>query len=60
MPNYGEARYWDERYTQQKNTTFDWLESWDDVKEITQKYAIDGLCDAKGNVAAESDMQEVK
>ena len=43
MPNYGDARYWDERYTQQKATTFDWLESWDDIKEITEKHAISGI-----------------
>ena len=45
MPNYGDASYWDDRYTQQKHTTFDWLESWNDVKEITEKHAINGLYD---------------
>ena len=34
MPNYGEAAYWDERYSTQRLTTFDWLEGWDDLKEI--------------------------
>ena len=43
MPNYGDATYWDERYTKKKETTFDWLEGWDDVKFTLEKYAIDGL-----------------
>ena len=43
MPNYGDAWYWDQRYTQQKNTTFDWLEGWTDIAETVEKYAIDGL-----------------
>ena len=43
MPNYGDSQYWDERYRTQKNTTFDWLEGWDDLKEIIEKYCIDGL-----------------
>jgi hypothetical protein len=43
MPNYGDANYWDDRYRTQKNTTFDWLEGWDDLKEIIEKHCIDGL-----------------
>ena len=43
MPNYGDSKYWDERYTTQKNTTFDWLEGWEDLKEIIEKYCIVGL-----------------
>lgn len=43
MPNYGDAKYWDDRYTQQKNTTFDWLEGWDDLKDLIEKFAVDGL-----------------
>ena len=43
MPNYGDSKYWDERYTTQKNTTFDWLEGWEDLKEIIEKFCIDGL-----------------
>lgn len=41
MPNYGNSKYWDDRYKQQKNTTFDWLENWEDLKEIIEKNAID-------------------
>ena len=43
MPIYGDAKYWDERYRTQKNTTFDWLEGWDDLKEIIEKHCINGL-----------------
>jgi hypothetical protein len=42
MPNYGDAVYWDERY-KEKETTFDWLEGWKDMKELIEKNAIDGL-----------------
>ena len=24
MPNYGDNKYWDKRYTEQSNVTFDW------------------------------------
>ena len=39
MPNYGDAKYWDDRY-KLKETTFDWLENWSDIKDLTEKYAI--------------------
>lgn len=41
--NYGDARYWDDKYNEQQATTFDWLEGWDDVRTTLEKYAIDGL-----------------
>lgn len=28
MPNYGDLKYWEERYKNQKNKTFDWLEDY--------------------------------
>ena len=43
MPNYGEAKYWDDRYTEKEGTTFDWLLGWEDVKITLEKFAIDGL-----------------
>ena len=43
MPNYGDATYWDERYKKAKTETFDWLESWKDIKEIVEYNAVDGL-----------------
>ena len=42
MPNYGEATYWDDRYNL-KNTTFDWLESWSEIKDITETNAVKGI-----------------
>ena len=36
MPNYGNTEYWDNRYRQQNQTTFDWLESWEEVQEIVE------------------------
>jgi 2-polyprenyl-3-methyl-5-hydroxy-6-metoxy-1,4-benzoquinol methylase len=55
MPNYGDARYWDERYTQQKATTFDWLESWDDIKGIAEKHAINGIYNEDGSISSDAD-----
>ena len=34
MPNYGDPKYWDKRYKDQQNSTFDWLEDWVSLKEI--------------------------
>lgn len=59
MPNYGDSGYWDERYRTQKNTTFDWLEGWDDLKELIEKHCIDGLYEAQQitNPSARSNFQ---
>jgi hypothetical protein len=43
MPNYGDAQYWDDRYTKQPGTTFDWLEGWSELKEVTHKYCLNGF-----------------
>ena len=43
MPGYGEAKYWEERYSTSKEKTYDWLESWADVKEIIEQHAMKGL-----------------
>lgn len=51
MPNYGDATYWDDRYSQAKNATFDWLESWLDIKETFEANVIDGLVDASDPAA---------
>ena len=42
MPNYGDASYWDERY-KDKNTTFDWLESWANIKFEIERHTITNL-----------------
>ena len=55
MPNYGDATYWDERYKNAKNETFDWLESWDDLKHLIEKYAVQGL-----NVESSDDQAKEK
>lgn len=34
MPNYGNKTYWDERYKAQKNTVFDWLESYKTLQPL--------------------------
>ncbi len=34
MPNYGDPKYWDERYRQQHDTTYDWLENYETLKPL--------------------------
>ncbi len=34
MPNYGDPKYWDERYKDNENTTFDWLEDYASLKPL--------------------------
>ena len=34
MPNYGDAKYWEDRYKNDKFATFDWLENYPTLKEI--------------------------
>ena len=34
MPNYGDKKYWIERYDEQNGTTFDWLEDYESIKPI--------------------------
>ena len=34
MPNYGDPRYWEKRYTEQDGATFDWLEKYDSIKKL--------------------------
>ena len=38
MPNYGDPNYWIDRYKEQQETTFDWLEDYQTLKPL-----IDGL-----------------
>ncbi|CAI2377817.1 unnamed protein product [Moneuplotes crassus] len=37
MPQYGEPDYWDKRYSNQKEKTFDWLENWASLKPTVEK-----------------------
>ena len=34
MPNYGDIKYWEQRYKDTEYTTFDWLENYQTLKEI--------------------------
>lgn len=34
MPNYGDPKYWDERYKNQNKTTFDWLENYETLRPL--------------------------
>ena len=34
MPNYGDPKYWDKRYKEQENATFDWLEDYPALKSL--------------------------
>ena len=39
MPNYGDAKYWDERYARKDmSDTFDWLEGYSQLKEILVQF----------------------
>ena len=44
IPNYGEAGYWDDRYDgEEKGQTFEWLQSWKDLKNLIEKEAVEGI-----------------
>ena len=40
MPNYGDKKYWEERYDEQSGTTFDWLEDYESIKPIIDNLGI--------------------
>jgi hypothetical protein len=43
---YGDGvKYWDQRYNQDPDATFEWLEEWDTIKPTIEKHAIRGLYD---------------
>ena len=41
MPNYGDVNYWEERYKNPEEITFDWLENYSNLKEIIKSLNID-------------------
>lgn len=50
MPNYGDPKYWENRYKDQKDTTFDWLniyllrlEDYETLKPIIDEFKLDKL-----------------
>lgn len=38
MPNYGDIKYWENRYKKQPGKTFDWLEDFETLKELIEKF----------------------
>ena len=40
MQNYGDKKYWEERYDEQNGTTFDWLEDYESIKPIIDNLGI--------------------
>ena len=40
MPNYGEKKYWVDRYESQKGKTFDWLEDYESIKPMIYEIGI--------------------
>jgi len=41
MPNYGDPKYWEDRYKSQKGTTFDWLEDFETLSPIVNEFKLD-------------------
>ena len=41
MPNYGDPKYWEDRYKAQSNTTFDWLEDYETLKPLITSLNLD-------------------
>ena len=41
MPNYGDPKYWEKRYEKQRDTTFDWLETYETLKTIMNDFGFD-------------------
>lgn len=40
MPNYGDPKYWEERYSEQKDSTFDWLEDYQSLYSILKEFKL--------------------
>ncbi len=41
MPNYGDHKYWEDRYKAQQDTTFDWLEDYETLKPLIDDINLD-------------------
>ena len=37
MPNYGDPKYWDKRYSDNEGTIFDWLEDYSSLKPLFEE-----------------------
>lgn len=40
MPNYGDLKYWEERYKNNEDSTFDWLEDYETLKPIIEEFKL--------------------
>lgn len=40
MANYGDEQYWDKRYTEQEGRLFDWLEDYESLKPIFERFML--------------------
>jgi 2-polyprenyl-3-methyl-5-hydroxy-6-metoxy-1,4-benzoquinol methylase len=40
MPNYGDPKYWEDRYKAQTDSTFDWLEDYETLKPLIDNLII--------------------
>ena len=38
MPNYGNPKYWDRRYSQKVGTMFDWLEDYSTLRNVLRNH----------------------
>jgi EEF1A lysine methyltransferase 4 len=36
--NYGDKQYWEDRYTKNAGSTFDWLETYPQLKELLELF----------------------
>jgi 2-polyprenyl-3-methyl-5-hydroxy-6-metoxy-1,4-benzoquinol methylase len=41
MPNYGDHKYWEDRYKAQQGVTFDWLEDYETLKSLIDEHKLD-------------------
>jgi SAM-dependent methyltransferase len=41
MPNYGDLKYWEDRYKAQQDSTFDWLEDYHTLKPLIEDLNLD-------------------
>jgi len=41
MPNYGDQKYWEDRYKSQNGNTFDWLEDYETLKDLIDYLKLD-------------------
>ena len=43
MNSFSKPQYWEERYESEKDKTYEWLESWKDLKYMIEKHGVKGL-----------------